>query len=475
MVRGDDEGCDLRFLDEVMATWPGFIVRVDGDDRIRYLSRIPPSLTPDEVSGVSIFEFIEPGDHPQVRAAFEEARTTGRPSRYRARSVGAEGAPGIYQNEVIPDGESGGLAIFGLDQSDAIAAARETTDLAARLELALEVAGMAVWELAIPSGEGTWDERMQAIHGVDGPADGLEYIDKVVHPDEKERLRKLLPSFLLGDEAVTEYRILRPDGQTRWLRAMAHALRDDAGRVHRLVGGIIDVTEEREHFENQRKAQMLGAIGTLTSGVAKRFNDVLMVLTTILDEVGPSVPPDQRDVLDDAHEAVARGTELVGNLLAFSGRGSEGHQPVRLDELAAQVSRFCEQTFGRQVTIRTTIEGPLWVRGDAGALHQVLMNLMINARDALRDREDGTITLVAEPVEALARVSVSDDGPGMDPAVAQRVFEPFFSTKGVAGTGLGLSSSLGIVKDHGGELVVDDGNAPGATFLLTLPRLEHGP
>ncbi len=474
MRRADEEGGDLRFLDEAMAAWPGFIVHLDGDDRIRYLSRIPPQLAPDSVIGVSVFEFIDPADHPMIREAFAEARETGRPTRYRARPVGAKGQPGVYLNEVVPDGGSSpNLTVFGLDQSEAIAAARETASAAAKLELALEAAGMAVFELAIPSGEGTWDERMRAIHGMDEPADGLEYIERVVHPDEKERLGELLASFLQGDESATEYRILRPDGESRWLRTMAHALRDDAGRVHHLVGGVIDITEERALFEHQRKAQMLAAIGTLTSGVAKRFNDVLMVLTTILDEVGPSIPHDQHAVLDDANEAVTRGSELVENLLAFSGRGSEGHIPVRLDELVTQVARFCEQTFGRAVHIRTTVEGPLWVRGDAGALHQVLMNLMINARDALSESEGGTVALVAEPAGELARVSVSDDGPGMDPAVAARVFEPFFSTKGVRGTGLGLSSSLGIVQDHAGELVIDERTRLGATFVLTLPRTER--
>lgn len=459
-----------------MGSWPGFVLHLDAHDRVVYLNRVREGgRHRDELVGHPLHQLVVPEDEAHAREACERARATGEPQRIRVRAEEPDGSRTLYDGIVVsstatPEGVN--LTIFALDQTELHRAAQESERTVAKLELARQATGMAVWETSLPSGEGSWGEGMEAIHGGPEPRDAAEYAGRFVHPDDRHVLEAAFLDLPKRERISMEYRIRRPsDGEIRLLRAFAQVLREDRG-TYRVVGGVIDITKERELFERERRAQKLGAVGTLTAGVAKRFSDVLTVLTTILDEVGNAVPTELHDVLDDAEQAVSRGTDLVTDLLAFAGRGSEGHRPLRLDELAAQVARLCEQTFGRQAEIRTSIEGPLWVQGDSSALHQVLMNLMINARDAIAD--GGAIRLLADARDESVRVTVSDDGPGMSAEVADRIFEPFYSTKGVSGTGLGLSSSLGIVRDHGGELQVDPGgDGRGATFTVVLPRIEE--
>jgi PAS domain S-box-containing protein len=251
-----------------------------------------------------------------------------------------------------------------------------------------------------------------------------------------------------------------------------------------------DVTERRRLEEQLRQVQKMEAIGTLAGGVAHDFNNVLTGIVGYGHVLEEELPPDSplREPVEQILEAAARATQLTRGLLAFSRRQVIHSKPIDLNEVVRSVEKLLRRVIGEDVEVSTALaEHPVVVMGDAGQLEQVLMNLATNARDAMP--EGGVLSIATEIVEVdegyveahgggragrHARLSVSDDGVGMDEATRRKAFEPFFTSKAPGkGTGLGLAIVYGIVKQHGGSVDLYSEPGQGTTVKILLPVVDR--
>ncbi len=251
-----------------------------------------------------------------------------------------------------------------------------------------------------------------------------------------------------------------------------------------------DITEKKSLSEQFYRTQRLESLGTLASGIAHDLNNILtpiMAVTQILPSYLPAPNKNLQQLLSICQSNVKRAADLVKQILTFT-RGTEGERgSVLVKQLIEEIQQVAEETFPKTIEIQTSVSQNLWtVNGDASQIHQVLMNLAVNARDAMLN--GGTLKLSAQNyvIDQNSRkmnidaregqyilITVSDTGTGISPEILDRIFEPFFTTKEVGqGTGLGLSSVLGIVKSHDGFVNVQSEMGRGTQFQVFLPAKE---
>jgi PAS domain S-box-containing protein len=277
----------------------------------------------------------------------------------------------------------------------------------------------------------------------------------------------------------------RKDGTLFEEDASISPVLDAAGRIVNYVAVKHDVTEQRKLEAQFLRSQRLESIGRLAGGIAHDLNNILtpilMVASLLREGVSPAVAG---PLIDTIAGSAQRGADIVKQLVTFA-RGTEGHKiPVPPTWLIKEMARIIQETFPKSITLRLQLPKDLWlVLGDPTQLHQVLLNLCVNARDAMP--EGGTLTLAAENLmlddcyaglnpEAKAGpyvlLQVSDTGTGMSPEIMDKIFDPFFTTKGLeTGTGLGLATVQGIVKSHGGFIQVESQEGCGSRFRSYLP------
>jgi PAS domain S-box-containing protein len=300
-----------------------------------------------------------------------------------------------------------------------------------------------------------------------------------------EQYRELWETITAGRVWRGQFCNRRKTGDLFWERESIFPMRDAQGNITHFVAVKEDITELRELEEHLRRSQRMEAIGTLASGIAHDLNNILSPLLLVPELLKETVHGDKEmELLDLVAQSAHRASDVVKQLLTFI-RGSGGERvPLQLRHLLKEFQGILSETFPREIVLRFDISPNLLpVLGETTQLHQVLLNLCVNARDAMPG--GGTLTVLAANtiVDAeLARanplakpgphvvITVTDTGHGMTPKVLERIFDPFFTTKGIGkGTGLGLSTVLGIVRSHGGFLTVSSVPDKGATFRVYLP------
>jgi PAS domain S-box-containing protein len=485
---------DAELLRGLLAAVPAFIIHIDAALRVRFVNRYLPGLTPEGVLGRSAFDFIAPQDHERSRQFIEQARATGQIVSYPTLAVGPHGAAANYENYVAPvreaDGSTGALMV-ALDVSAQVERERALRESEARLGVALEATGIGLWGWDLRTGELWWDERMSALHGSKAPEPLERYTDRFVHPDDRAYFTaRASRTIETGVWETFAYRIMRDDGSVRWVASRGRVERDETGTLTKVVGGTLDVTEQRLLEEQLRQSQKMEAIGSLTAGIAHNFNNMLSVIMPTLDVVSRMLPKERAPLLRDASHAARRAAEMIQQLMTYAGQSfTYERKPVALDEAVEAAVGICRRVFDRKVQLETSYDGPApTVVCNPVQIEQVLVNLLLNARDAVLDArpERGLVSIRVraqsnplspeqpggEPRDAVT-LEVEDDGVGMSPELRARLFEPFFTTKGPGrGTGLGLATSFAIVRDHGGTLECRSVAGVGTTFTLRLPTSQ---
>lgn len=312
-------------------------------------------------------------------------------------------------------------------------------------------------------------------------------IFEIIHPDDRAKARKSLGQASTSTAEVpqvTEYRIRHCDESWRIFQSVGKGMTDASGGG-RVVLNSRDVTESRQMEERFLRAQRMEAIGTLASGVAHDLNNILtpmlMVAGLLKESLGDAR---DREMLVMVEKSAQRGASIISQLLTFS-RGVEGTRAsVQPKYLLKEMMNLMQETFPRNIELQQDMAGDLWtVVVDSTQFHQVLLNLCVNARDAMP--EGGKLTLSARNVllgekdiqgheEAMPGphllVMVSDTGHGIPPSIIGRIFDPFFTTKELGkGTGLGLSTVIGIVKSHKGFINVYSEPGRGTVFRIYFP------
>ncbi|MDB5709788.1 MAG: hybrid sensor histidine kinase/response regulator [Sphingomonas bacterium] len=309
-----------------------------------------------------------------------------------------------------------------------------------------------------------------------------------LHPDDRDRIiADRAAQHAAGNGVVLEYRWQCADGGYRHFLDQAVLLRDADGRAMEYAGSLLDVSDRKDLENKLIQAQKMDAIGQLTGGIAHDFNNLLAAVLggLALIEKRATLSDDHRRILDMTRRAAEQGSELVGRLLAFARKQTLEPAPVDLALLAEAACDLLTHTLGGLVTCDWHIADDVWCAyADEAQLELALMNLIINARDAMA--EGGTITVTTAnrtigpdeqpglaPGDYVGLI-VSDHGPGMAPDILERVLEPFFTTKPTGkGTGLGLSMVYGFVEQSGGAIRIDSRVDEGTKVTMWLPRAER--
>jgi PAS domain S-box-containing protein len=310
----------------------------------------------------------------------------------------------------------------------------------------------------------------------------------LVHPDDRAGL-EVVEQQILRRETVRGYenRYRCRDGSYRWFSWNAIPVPEN-----QVIYGITrDVTEEKRLAELFHQAQKMEAVGQLASGVAHDFNNLLTVINGYTEILlgGMAATDSHRDALNQVLDAGLRATELTSQLLAFSRKAIIEPKILNINHVIESAARMLRRLIGENVRLETTLAQVLPVKIDPGQLEQVFMNLAVNARDAMP--AGGRLSITTEAMDLLeglpsesgeiirgpfVRVSVTDTGSGMPPEVKARIFEPFFTTKGPGqGTGLGLATVYGIVRQAGGAILVESEPGCGTTFRILLPAVLDVP
>jgi PAS domain S-box-containing protein len=374
-----------------------------------------------------------------------------------------------------------GVNIDITEQRRTLLALRESEE---KLRMAVDAAGIGLWSWDPAVDDVRWEPTLSAIFGLPAGAApvGREGYLALIHPDDRERAGAKIAWGVENGGWEDEYRVLRKDGAVRWVLAKGHVIRDAAGT--RIVGAVIDVTERKLRDEQLRQAQKLEAVGQLTAGIAHNFNNMLMGVLPNVELAARRAPPDLVPFLESAASSASRAADLVRKLMTYAGRNRPKARAVEdVGQLAARAVDLCRTTFDKRIAFEQTFEPGAHALVDSTQVEQALLNILINARDAVESPRISSprVTVSVGTVRAGApelsgrgggfvRVRVRDNGVGMGAATAQRIYEPFFTTKEVGkGTGLGLATTHAIVHEHGGFITCDTAPGAGATFSMYLP------
>jgi two-component system, LuxR family, sensor kinase FixL len=378
---------------------------------------------------------------------------------------------------------------------DALRAGQLVDDLReseARMTLAAEAAGFGVWTWTIATNRVWGSEHWHRLFGFEpGAVVDYEMVLQRIHPDDRERVESAVRHAVeTGADFAIEYRIQSPDGAVRWITARGRRHPDAQGNLGRMMGAAIDITARKraeQEFERQSNelahVSRVSTMGQLATTLAHELDQPLSAIlrNTEAGELflqDPSPDLDElRAILADIRKDDLRAGEVIDRMRDFMKQRKTERRSLDLNLLVGDVATLVRPNV-EQRRVRLALEtDPALppVHGDRVQLQQVLLNLLLNAMDALDDNPSvrRLVTVRTRPVGALVEVSVSDTGQGIPADKLLRVFEPFFSSK-PDGLGMGLAISRDIIEAHLGRLWAENNEAGGATFIITLPRAEGG-
>jgi two-component system cell cycle sensor histidine kinase/response regulator CckA len=312
-----------------------------------------------------------------------------------------------------------------------------------------------------------------------------------VQRDDRERLRHILADESMQTTERHEFRVVQGE-RTIWVEERTFPVGGSDGHPWRIAGLCQDVSQRRELEVALRQTHKMQAIGQLAGGVAHDFNNMLTAILGSVDQLrSTSSVPEQRELCDIVMSAAERAAELTQKLLAFSRKGRLMSTPIDVNLVIRETVVLLQRSIDRRVSVVTELTAsPMTIIGDAGQLQNALLNLGINARDAMPQGGELRISTALSELDAAAcatipfdvgpgryvRVSVRDSGSGILAENLTRVFEPFFTTKSVGqGTGLGLAAVYGTVVEHGGAVTVYSELGRGTVFHLYIPLSEKAP
>ncbi len=481
---------DQEWRDEIEGAVE-FLSLIDADDRLLYVNHAQPGI--DDYVGTPVYDFISPEYHDIVRASIAATRATGYPQHYDSEAAGADGGTALYSNWIFPVPDPDAPGVIGFVATD-ITHLRAVEDELARADITLRsIVENAPDHIMIIDR----DRRLVFVnrfeHGFSLEDVAGRQVETFVDEPDRDLVATTLDEVIAtGERRAYETTVSTPLGRFVHLTRAAPIVVD--GEVDSVVMVSTDITElrsaeqERERFNTElRRVQKLQALGQLTGGVAHDFNNLLTAIGGNLDLVRSRL--DDGDIaasyLAEATRSVDQAADLVRRLLVFARNQPLVTRAENIAELIDEMAPLLRRTLGETIAVTTAgVADPWLCEVDRGQLEQALLNLAVNARDAMP--AGGRLDIVTAnltvgdpqhgdqlPAGDWVTVTVTDTGIGMSPDVVEQACEPFFTTKDPGrGTGLGLSMVFGFVTQSGGDLQLTSEPDRGTSVRLAFPRSD---
>lgn len=422
-------------------------------------------------------------DLPTLEAALQ-SQLEGSKAEIEFRALRSDGQLRWVRQQAVPILDSSGCVNRIVGTMRDITESRITADRVAEQAALLDKAHDAILVRDLDDRVLFWNKSAEKMYGWTSIEASGRSISRLLYQDEA-RFEEATKATLTYGEWTGELVKLTRTGRPITVLAHWSLVRDDKGQPRSILCIETDVTERKIMEAQYLRAQRMESIGTLAGGIAHDLNNVLTPILMSIELLRlQEQQPRKLEVLATIEESARRGADMVRQVLSFA-RGIEGRQiELAPQELFAEVARIINETFPKNIHLRLSVPADLWrIQGDPTQLHQVLLNLCLNARDAMPeggvlhleaanvvlDEQYAGMSLDARPGPCL-RIQVEDTGMGMTAEVLERIFEPFYTTKELGkGTGLGLSSSLAIVKSHSGFMRVSSDLGKGTRFQVYFP------
>ncbi len=494
MITDDFHYSELRYRRLFEAARDGILIL---DPATRQIVDVNPFLvellgyTRDQFIGKELFEIGLLTDAVASQAHFREIQKTGY-IRYEDLPLKTHDGRRIAVECVCNLYKEGDRQVIQCNVRDI--SARKHAEAAQRADeerfrLVARAVSDVVWDWDLSANTLWWNDGFLTTFGfrADEIAPSIASWHARIHPDEIDRVVTSLQQAINSDVESwsADYRFQRKDGSYAWVHDRGYIVRDSSGNGIRMVGGMRDLTEQKRMEAQHLRAQRMESIGTLAGGIAHDLNNVFTPIMMSIDLLKLDAESDsaRNKILDMILASSRRGANLVRQVLSFA-RGLDGERvAIRMRSLINELEGIITETFPCNIRIASRVPDNLWpITGDPTQLHQILLNLAVNARDAMPQGGSLTIsasntTLDAQYVgtcgpEAKAGtyvlLQVTDTGSGIPPEVLDRIFEPFFTTNEI-GNGIGLATVHTIVKSHGGFMNVESEIGQGTTFNIYLP------
>ncbi len=441
--------------------------------------------TAEEVIGRDYFDLFIDDASTDIRERFYKALAAGDIFPHAENEIvttTGERRVIAWDNTVLRDSEGKliGTASIGRDITEQVRSQRALRESEERLRLALSASRTGIWDVELATGKVTWTEECFSIFGItpeqfDGKADRFW---ERVHHDDVQRIRTAFEMSLARRVPYRqEFRIVRPDGELRWVVNYGRVVFDE-GRPVRIVGSVYDITARKQAEESLRKAERFSAAGRMAAMVAHEINNPLAVVVNAIYLLrGHELPQSARLLLDMADAEIQRVVRISKQTLAFY-KEKQTPAPLRAGDVVSEVvSSLNHAALKLGIELRAEINDHEYISGFADELRQVLLNAISNTFESGATR---VIIRVRSSHRWISgrpgiRISVADNGRGIPQDKVRRLFEPFFTTKGEKGTGLGLWISKGIVQKHEGEIRIRTTTRPhrhGTCVALFFPSLQ---
>lgn len=477
-------------LRAMINTEPECVKMLDADGRILQMNPAGLAMVeadePQTVIGKSAFSIILPEYHDAFRSLLRDAYA-GNKRMLEFGIIGLKGGRRWLETHAVPLRDRNGVITSVLSVTRDITERKKTEETLRQHAALLDVDPAAIYVLDHDGRVTFWNKSAERIYGWSKEEMlGTEFVSRL-EGEAVQQFQDAWAKVFAEKKWVGTGQFARADGSLVIIESDWTLMADLAGRQPSVYVVDSDVTEKKKLEAQFLRAQRMESLGMVAGGIAHDLNNILgPILLSV--QVSRKQTADQKllRLLDMIEVSAKRGSEIVKQILGFA-RGKEGlRSTMQLETLVNEISEFLRETFPKSIRIETKIPAKLWiVSANPTHLHQVLLNLCINARDAMPN--GGTLTLSAENLfldEQYALLSpglsagpyvvlsVQDTGAGIPPGIKDRIFEPFFTTKShTEGTGLGLSTVAGIVQNHGGFVNVQSEVGRGSTFKVHLPAL----
>jgi len=444
---------------------------------------------PERLLGTDAFEEIHPEDRERIRRVFRETIAAGTGQRAEFRFLLRDGSVRYIESQgsVMRDkyGKMANVIVVSRDVTDRKNAEAQIREQAALLDKAQDAICVTDMEQRILY----WNRSAEALYGWSSAEAAGKRANELLFKKDSSLQMEALKSLIAKHEWKGELRQITKGGADIIVESRWTLVHDNEGRPKSILVVNTDITEKKKLETQFFRSQRLENIGMLASGIAHDLNNVLAPIMMAVPMLRENlVNPADQNLLDMLDRSARRGADLVRQILSFA-RGVEGEQKLtQVRHLLTDLEKMIGETFPKSIRFEKNIEPELWaVSANATQIHQVLLNLCVNARDAMADggklgivaanRHLGELETRQHPdvkPGPFVVITVADTGSGIAPELLGKIFEPFFTTKEPGkGTGLGLATVRGILKNHGGFVDVESQVGKGTRFTICLPAMER--